>query len=180
MIHRGNSARFSTLLRVIVGMMVLSGPLRAVERPFILLDKKDIAAIRKKIESEAWAKAAYEKLVSEPERHEQDFSNLFQHAIMGDKKAVEKDKKELMRMVRSPIPRGAAQYINVIRYDLLYDTLTADERREVEEAFRIYIDNQIFKRAILDPNIFNDSRNFSRYDARKYTRTNWLPNIIWP
>ena len=85
-----------------------------------------------------------------------------------------------MRTVRSPIPRGAAQYINVIRYDLLYDQLTANERKEVEECFRIYIDNQIFKRAILDPKIFNDSKNYSRYDARKYTRTNWLPNIIWP
>ena len=30
------------------------------------------------------------------------------------------------------------------------------------------------------PEIFNDSANYSRYDARKYTRTNWLPNIIWP
>jgi hypothetical protein len=153
---------------------------RAVERPFILWDKKDIAAIRKKIETESWAKAGYERLVNEPEQHEEAFKNLFQHAIMGDKEAAEKDKKELMRMVRSPIPRGAAQYINVIRYDLLYDSLTADERKEVEEAFRIYIANQIFKRAILDPKIFNDSRNFSRYDARKYTRTNWLPNIIWP
>jgi hypothetical protein len=165
---------------LVVWTMVLSGPVPAVERPFILWDKKDIAGIRKKLESEAWAKASYEKLVNEPERHEQELSNLFQHAIMGDKKAAEKDKKELMRMVRSPIPRGAAQYINVIRYDLLYDSLTPEERKEVEEAFRIYIDNQIFKRAILDPKIFNDSKNFSRYDARKYTRTNWLPNIIWP
>jgi hypothetical protein len=152
----------------------------ALERPFILWDKNDIAAIRKKIETQDWAKAACAKLVNNPERHEKAFSNLFRHAIMGDKEAAEKDKKELLRMARSPIPRGAAQYINVIRYDLLYDRLTASERKEVEECFRIYIDNQIFKRAILDPKIFNDSKNFSRYDARKYTRTNWLPNIIWP
>ncbi len=174
------SGLLSMVVFVVIGTMILPAPLHAVERPFILWDKKDIASIRKKIETEAWAKAAYEKLVNNPERHEQAFSNLLQHAIMGDKEASEKDKKELMRMVRSPIPRGAAQYINVIRYDLLYDSLTADERKEVEEAFRIYIDNQIFKRAILDPKIFNDSKNFSRYDARKYTRTNWLPNIIWP
>jgi len=56
----------------------------AVERPFILWDKNDIATIRKKIGTEAWAKAAYEKLVNEPERHEQAFSNQYQHAIMGD------------------------------------------------------------------------------------------------
>jgi len=180
MMQRTRSGVLSAFVCVITGSMFLYGTAWAMERPFILWDKKDIAAIRKKIETEAWAKAAYEKLVNEPERHEEAFSNLFQHAIMGDKEAAEKDKKELIRMVKSPIPRGAAQYINVIRYDLLYDLLTADERKEVEEAFRIYIDNQIFKRAILDPKIFNDSRNFSRYDAREYTRTNWLPNIIWP
>jgi hypothetical protein len=180
MMQHTRSSLFSMVLCVICGTMILSNSARAVERPFILWDKKDIASIRKKIESEAWARTAYEKLVNSPERSEQAFSNLFQHAIMGDKEAAERDKKELMRMVKSPIPRGAAQYINVIRYDLLYDTLTGDERKEIEEAFGIYIDNQIFKRAILDPNIFNDSRNFSRYDARTYTRTNWLPNIIWP
>jgi len=75
------------VLFVIVGTMLLSGTGRAMERPFILWDKKEIAAIRNKIETRAWAKAAYEKLVNEPERHEQAFSNLFQHAIMGDKKS---------------------------------------------------------------------------------------------
>jgi len=180
MMQRAKSVLLSAVLCGIVGTMLLSSAALAMERPFILWDKQDIATIRKKIETQDWAKAACEKLVNNPERHEGSFGNLFRHAVMGDKEAAEKDKKELMRMARSPIPRGAAQYINVIRYDLLYDSLTADERREVEECFRIYIDNQIFKRAILDPKIFNDSKNFSRYDARKYTRTNWLPNIIWP
>jgi len=27
---------------------------------------------------------------------------------------------------------------------------------------------------------YNDSKNYSRYDARVYTRSNWLPNITWP
>jgi hypothetical protein len=71
-------------------------PLESDKHPFILWNKEDIVAIRKKIETEAWVKAAYEKLVNEPERHEKAFSNLFQHAIMGDKEAEEKDKKELM------------------------------------------------------------------------------------
>jgi len=175
-----NTALWSAFLCGIVGTMLLSSAALVMERPFILWDKQDIATIRKKIETDAWAKAACEKLVNNPERHEGSFGNLFRHAVMGDKEAAEKDKKELMRMARSAIPRGAAQYINVIRYDLLYDSLTPSERKEVEECFRIYIDNQIFKRTILDPKIFNDSKNFSRYDARKYTRTNWLPNIIWP
>ena len=96
------------LLCVIVGTMLLSSAGWAMERPFILWNKKDIASIRKKIETEAWAKAACEKLLNNPERHERSFSNLFGHAVMGDKEAAEKDKKELMRTVRSPIPRGAA------------------------------------------------------------------------
>ena len=99
---------------------------------------------------------------------------------MGDRDAGEKEKGELLVMVRSPIPRGAAQYINVVRYDLLYDLLTPVEHQEVEKCFRTYIENAIFKRAVFDKTIFNDSRNYSRYDAREYTRSNWLPNIIWP
>ncbi len=68
------------VLFVIVCTMLLSSSGQAVERPFILWDQKDIAAIRKKIETEAWAKAAYEKLVNNPERHEKTFCNLLRHA----------------------------------------------------------------------------------------------------
>lgn len=169
-------------LAIFCGVVVVtwSDRVRAVERPFILWNKQDIAAIRTKVETQAWAKAAYKRLVENPDRYERSFGGLLRYAVTGDKEGGLTEKKELMRMVRSPIPRGAAQYINVIRYDLLYDLLTRDERREVEECFRTYIDNHIFKRLIFDPNVFNDSANYSRYDARKYTRSNWLPNIIWP
>lgn len=153
---------------------------RAAEHPFILWSQQDLAAARKKIETKPWAKSAYEKLIRNPERHEKDFAELFRYAVTGDEEVGQAQKKQLVRMVRSPVPRGAAQYINVIRYDLLCGSLSPDERREVETCFRVYVDNHIFKRVIFDPNIFNDSANYSRYDARKYTRTNWLPNIIWP
>lgn len=99
---------------------------------------------------------------------------------MGDSEAGEQEKKELMRTVRSPFPHGAAQYINVLRYDQLYGLLTAAERRDVEGCFRNYIEQVVFRRAILDKSVFNDSRNYSRYDARTYSRSNWLPNITWP
>jgi hypothetical protein len=167
---------FQCLMTAVPG----AGPALALERPFVLWNKEDIAAIRERIETEAWAGTACEKLIENPDRNERNFSNLFRYAVTGDKEAGEKEKQGLMRMVASPIPRGGAQYINVIRYDLLYDLLSAEERRKVEECFRIYIENTVFRRAIFDPNVFNDSRNYSRYDARKYTRTNWLPNIIWP
>ena len=77
------------LLCIIVGTMLLSSAGWAMERPFILWNKGDIATIRKKIETEAWAKAACEKLLKNPERHESSFSNLFGHAVMGEKEAAE-------------------------------------------------------------------------------------------
>ncbi|MGB2823620.1 MAG: hypothetical protein WBF17_21750, partial [Phycisphaerae bacterium] len=70
--------------------------------------------------------------------------------------------------------------ITVLRYDLLYHELSDGERRAFEEMARVYIRNAVFENAVFNPKIFNDSANYSRYDARKYTRTNWLPNIIFP
>ncbi len=155
-------------------------PAVAAEHPFILWTEEEAAALRKKVETEPRAKAAYEKLVENPDRHEGSFANLFRYAVMGDSEAGEPEKKELMRMVRSPFPQGAAQYINVLRYDQLYGLLTPAERREVEGCFRNYIEQIVFRRAIFDKSVFNDSRNYSRYDARIYSRSNWLPNITWP
>jgi hypothetical protein len=178
---RSRNSTFLLRVLFIAGSTLLAaGRTPAVERPFILWNKKDIAAVRKKIEGQAWARKAYEKLINEPERHERTFSNLLRYAITGDKEIAQSQIKELVRTARSPVPRGAAQYINVIRYDMFYDSLTPEERRDVERFFREYIENHIFKRVIFDPNIFNNSANYARYDAREYTRTNWLPNITWP
>ena len=82
--QRARSGYLWTFLFLIAVTMPFTEAGLTVERPFILWDKKDIAVIRKKIETEAWAKTAYEKLINEPERHEKAFSNLFHHAIMGD------------------------------------------------------------------------------------------------
>lgn len=76
------SSLLSMVLCVICGTTGLSEVGPAVERFFVLWNKEDIARIRKKIESEAWARSAYEKLTNKPERCEQAFSNLFRHAIM--------------------------------------------------------------------------------------------------
>ncbi|MFW6061475.1 MAG: hypothetical protein ACOC93_01580, partial [Planctomycetota bacterium] len=151
------------------------------EHPFILWNAEDIAAIQQRIETEPWAKQALQELQAGREPYQPDpIRNLFRYAILDDQQAGEKEKAELMRMARSPVPQGMAQWVNVVRYDLLYDLLTEAERKTVEDTFRTYIELAIHKRDILDPNIFNDSNNFSRYDARVYSKSNWLPNIIWP
>ena len=124
--------------------------------------------MRTKIETQPWAKAAYEKITADPDRHEKNFSNLFRYAITSDKEAGEKEKAQLMKMVTSPIPRGGAQYINIVRYDMLYDLLSPAEHRLISECFDMYIENAIFNNAVFNPEIFNDDANYSCYDAREY------------
>lgn len=172
--------KFVQLILTLVGLAFSSAESIAIERPFLLWNKGDIADIRERIATQAWARAAYEKLKSNPERHEGQFAMILEYALTQDEKLAEREKKELMRMVRSPIPRGGAQYINLIRYDMLYDLFTTEEHKEIKKCFETYIDNAIFNQAVFNPEIFNDEADYSRYDARKYTRTNWLPNIIWP
>ena len=163
-----------------VAATALCGTAGGAEHPFILWTKNDAAELRKKIQTQPWARAAYDSLVKQPHADQRSLSHLLRYLVRGDTAGVEAEKKELMTTVRSPVPRGAAQWINVLRYDVLYDRLSADERRTVERCFREYIENHVFKRAVFDKSVFNNSRNYARYDAKKYTRSNWLPNIIWP
>ena len=176
--------RFSVIGMALAAMLcpsILSAAANDVPHPFILWTGDEAAAIRKRIESEPWAKAAYEKLCAASDRDRGgELRRLFRCCVMREGDLLEKEKKDLMQVVRSPAPRGAAQWPTVLRYDLLYDRLSPQERRDCETCFRQYIDNHVFKRIIFDDAAFPNKGNYRRYDAREYTRTNWLPNIIWP
>ncbi len=157
-----------------------AGQFRAVEHPFMLWDKKDIAALRRRVGTEPWAKAALERLGRDRKGRARAAEELIRFVATGDEKLAAEQKARLLRVLKSPVPRGGAQWLTALRYDLLYDSLSADERAAFEEMARIYIQNAVFENAVFNPKIFNDSAHYSRYDARKYTRTNWLPNIIFP
>jgi hypothetical protein len=154
-------------------------PVRAAPpaHPFILWTADEVRQRRARLRETDWAKASLARL--EDGRGE-PVARLLRAVLEEDAEVLAAEKKRLLGTARSPVPRGAAQWMNVLRYDFLYDRLSDGERREVQRFFRTYIDLQLFQRAILDPKIFNDERNFSRYDAERYTRSNWLPNIIWP
>ncbi len=160
--------------------LAIAAPCLAAEHPYILWTRSDLVALRKKVETEPWATAQYERMLGKPDEHGRSLARLFQFAVMGDKAAGEAEKKELLSLLRAQDPLGGSQEFNVLRYDLLYDSLAADERRAVEDCFRRYIEYSVVIDGVFDPNLFNDGRNYSRYDARRYTRSNWLPNIIWP
>ncbi len=163
-----------------VAAMPSSAPgagMRKADHPFILWTKDELGAVRKRIETEPWAMASYERLLDH--RYGQ-VKGLVRAVVTEDEALLAKEKQTLLGVARSPVPRGAAQWVTVLQYDLLHDRLSPEERAEVEKFFRTYIDLHVFKRAIFDPEVFNDSRNYSRYDAKRYTRSNWLPNITWP
>ena len=78
-----------------------------VEHPFVLWTKDDLAALKKKIETEPWARKAYEEMVASAERTGDEARNLFRYAVIGDKKAGEVEKARLLNLVNSPDPLGA-------------------------------------------------------------------------
>ena len=155
----------------------------AVDHPFMFWTRQELADLRRRVKTDPHARAAFERLktdAADRKSRARAAKELLLFAVTDEAKLAEAQKKELLRVVRSPIPRGGAQWMTILRYDLLYDRLTAAERAAFEKMARIYIRNAVFDNAVFNPKIFNDSANYSRYDACKYTRTNWLPNIIWP
>ena len=150
------------------------------QHPFMLWNAGDLAALKQAIEKEPWARQAYQRLGESDHQGIRSLYNLLQYRLYGDTDAADAEVKRLMQVVGSPVPRGGAQWINILRYDMLFDRLSDEQKRQFEQMARVYIDHAVFKRSIFDPKVFNDSRNFSRYDARVYTRSNWLPNITWP
>jgi hypothetical protein len=164
---------------------VLAGPLAAAagpKHPYLLWTRKDLAALRRKIETQPWAREAYRRMVASNERYGDEMRNLFRHAVMGDRAAGEREKRNLLSLLRSPDPLGASMEFHVLAYDVLYDELTAEQRRAVESRFRRYIRYAIKPGGTYDTSLYNNDRNYARYDGEngRYTRTNWLPNIIFP
>ncbi|MBN1441362.1 MAG: hypothetical protein JXA90_01575, partial [Planctomycetes bacterium] len=152
--------------------------LAAVEHPFVLWTSAELEAIRERIETQDWARAEWER---KPEnRAEASLRDLLAYRLFGDRQAGERQKERLLRVVRSRPPLGGAQWLIVVTFDMAHDLLTAGEREEVEAAFRRFIDHAVFRNSLFDPEVFDTSRNYQRYDALYYTRSNWLPNITWP
>lgn len=167
-----------------LGLLVLTGTqvlgLEDVQRPFVLWTSQDIAEMRDRLENDPEYAERVEATLADPDAYEKDLLDLWRYAVREDEAAGERQKQRLMRVARSPAPRGHAQWRIVLAYDLLYDTLSDDEREEVEGFFRTYIDHRIFRNAIFDPEVFNDERKFSRYHAHDHRQDNWLPNITGP
>ncbi len=115
---------------------------KQAEHPYILWTKADATAIKTRIEQEAWAKDAVAKLPNNP------IGRLFRYQILGDQKAGDEERKYLLTFIGAPLngqgdSGGAglhtANYLNALRYDVLYDSLTPEQRTQLETTFRNHI-----------------------------------------
>jgi len=119
---------------------------RDTEMPFILLSKKDLPALKKRIETEAWAKKRFEQdILNNDARDGSCQRNLFKYLVLGDQEAGETEKKILLQFINLPTLEKdtwdwqwhhADVYQHALRYDALADLLTPAERKGVEDTLR--------------------------------------------
>lgn len=143
---------------------------KPAEHPFLLWTRGEAAAIRKRVQSEPWARDAYQAMLQEKGLG-QTFRNLFRIVVMGDDAPAETEKKYLLSLIGND-PRkfkgdtGGGrhydQYLSVLRYDALYDRLSETERKGLQDTFRDFI------------------KHHCEEETLRFTRTSWLPNMQWP
>jgi hypothetical protein len=158
--------QFAALFALAVG--AAAAP--AVEHPFVLWTRDEASAIRRRIETEPWARGQFEAMLKDKDESA-TFRNLFRFLVMGDESVVDAEKKYLVSLIGNN-PRlfkgdtGGGrhydQYLSVLRYDALYDRLSESERKGLQDTFRDFI------------------KHHCEEETLKFTRTSWLPNMQWP
>ena len=189
--------RYTALVVVVaalLGEVPALAQMRDVAHPFILWTREDAAAIRKRIDADPLAKQQYQRMAStDIAKLNPTLWNLFNYMVMGDEKAAEREKNALLGFIgKVPEPmteqfkqqyndpvwnRGMTsgadkhmrdeQTLHTLRYDVLYDLLTDEQRKGVEKSMRTYIQFHLDGHKPWHPDF-------------RYTRIGWLPNMHWP
>ncbi len=96
--------------------------------------------------------------------------NLVRYAVLGDQAAGARERQELLRFIGQTAPASGNDdhTLDALRYDLLYDLLSPEERNGVEIAARALIDA-----CAGFPEVWTDGDH-----ARP--RTGWQPSSQWP
>ncbi len=134
----------------------------AAERPFILWTAEDAEKIRHRMENEPWAAAEYERM-RELRGHGQQFVRLFEAGVMGNEQVRQQERNYLLGFIGAPQgeSRRHTMYFHALRYDILYDDLSDEQREGIERTFRSHI-------------------QFQLDNPRHETRISWLPNMQHP
>ncbi len=179
---------------LLLASMPAFAAMRDVPHPFLLWTKDEAAALRKRIESDPIAQKQYARMLKMEAGRGGNATmlNLFKHLVLGDAKAGEKEKAELLKFIGTKpepmswppeqqkdfvwnkgMPSAGDRHMRdertlfTLRYDALYDQLSPDERKGVEDAFRAYIKFHLDGHKPWHPDF-------------RYDRTSWLPNMHWP
>ena len=133
------------------------------EGSIVLWTKDEAAAIRRRIETEDWARTEWERMRA-AQGYEATFRDLFAWAVMGDAEARERQKKDLLTFPGAKVDERpwSTHYLTALRYDVLRNQLTDAERTAIESTFRVHIAYEVER------------------DTRAYGKANWLPNMQWP
>ena len=131
--------------------------------PFILWTRDEAEAIRKRIASEAWAKAEYDRMLAGMRGGGETFVDLFKYQVMKDEKAGQAQLEYLLSFIGAKVDerRWSDHYLTALRFDVLFDRLTPAQYQGLADTFRKHIQYQL-------DNPFPN------------TRTSWLPNMQWP
>ena len=128
-----------------------------VPHPFILWTKADANAIKAKIQTQPWAKARLQAMPASPksEGNGAPFVNLFRYQVLGDEQAGKTERDYLLSFINAKLdmsgPDGQAysrhydNYLQALRYDVLYDSLAEAQRRDIEQTFRRFIQRELDK-----------------------------------
>ena len=178
--------------RFIVAVVATAGVQAAARaadapHPFLLWTKQEAAALRKRIETDESARKQLAKMEAMESgkvkagqrgwRTNPAMLNLFKYAVLGDRAAGEREKKALLGFIGARVPgsrpgnpatgnahRRDDRTLDALRYDVLYEELTAEQRQGVADTIRYYVDH-----------VNND-----RWPYLARPRTGWLPNMQWP
>ncbi len=139
-------ARLSGISLLAIFALPVMADFLAPAHPYMLWTKEDQQSIQKRL-TEDWAKQRVTELPANT------FGRLFRYQMLGDQKAGDEERKYLLSFINSPLDGisdngggsglHTANYLAAMRYDVLYDTLTPQQRAQIEETFRGHIAQDI-------------------------------------
>ncbi len=166
---------FVVLAGLIVAGEVSVAPAPSVSpvHPVLVWSPDELAALRERAKGDAQVQkqlARTAELDARVGSGNPAMLNLVRYAVLGDQAAGALEKQELLRFVglTAPASGNDDHTLDALRYDLLYDLLSAEERTGVEIAARALIDA-----CAAFPEAWTDAE-------RARPRTGWQPSSQWP
>ena len=157
--------------------LLVQSDVSAIDHPFLLWTKDEAAEIKKRIDTEPLAKKQYERMLKMESGHGKSINttvlNLFKYGVLGDEGAGKSERDRLLAFInaRPTIWRDKhlreEQTLHTLRYDVLYELLTPEQRERIVDNMRLWIE-------------FHLAAHKPWHPAFRYDRTSWLPNMQWP